>query len=99
MREKTAGGVADDNKARVIGVVLECAVEKDGGTREMDAMEPLECQEKDMYAQKVKYFFLNQTNVYSNKSTELIIDKLYSKLVIYFTPYSTSSNYRGTRRR
>ena len=63
MREKTAGGVADDNKARVIGVVLECAVEKDGGTQEMDAMEPLEWQEKDMYVQKVKRFFLNQRNV------------------------------------
>ena len=50
MREKTAGMVADDNKARAIGVVLECAVEKDGGTREMDVMEALEWQEKDMYA-------------------------------------------------
>ena len=50
MREKIAGVVADDNKARAIGVVLECAVEKDGGTHEMDVMEPLEWQEKDMYA-------------------------------------------------
>ena len=69
MREKTAGGVADDNKARVIGVVLECAVEKDGGTQEMDAMEPLEWQEKDMYVQKVKRFLKSKKCLLKNRIT------------------------------
>ena len=77
MREKTAGVVADDNKARVIGVVLECAVEKDGGTQEMDAMEPLEWQEKDMYVQKVKRFLKSKKCLLKQyQTTELLIDIL-----------------------
>ena len=77
MREKTAGMVADDNKARAIGVVLECAVEKDGGTREMDVMEALEWQEKDMYAQEVKRFFeIKEIFVQICQLTELLIDIL-----------------------
>ena len=53
--EGIAGEVVDDNKENAIGVALEFAVEKDGGIQEMDAMDPLELQEKDMYALTVKY--------------------------------------------
>ena len=51
MREETAGGVVDESKDLVHGVERKAfAVEKDGGTLQMDAMELLEWQEKDMYA-------------------------------------------------
>ena len=48
--EGIAGEVVDVNKENAIGVALEFAVEKDGGIQEMDVMDPLELQEKDMYA-------------------------------------------------
>jgi len=48
--EGIAGEAVDKNKENATGVALECAVERDGGVQEMDAMDPLELQEKDMYA-------------------------------------------------